>query len=65
MKSNYFYKTMAVAAAALCTLSAMAKRPRVIDNGSVRKAGCNPWYNRVKTLSLPHEAMASITNRIP
>lgn len=32
MKSNYFYKTMAVAAAALCTLSAMAKRPRVIDN---------------------------------
>ena len=34
-------------------------------NGSVRKAGCNPWYNRVKTLSLPHEAMASITNRIP
>ena len=33
--------------------------------GSVRKAGCNPWYNRVKTLSLPHEAMASITNRIP
>ena len=35
------------------------------DWGSVRKAGCNPWYNRVKTLSLPHEAMASITNRIP
>ena len=34
-------------------------------NGSVRKAGCNPCYNRVKTLSLPHEAMASITNRIP
>ena len=33
--------------------------------GSVRKAGCNPCYNRVKTLSLPHEAMASITNRIP
>ena len=35
------------------------------ENGSVRKAGCNPCYNRVKTLSLPHEAMASITNRIP
>ena len=35
------------------------------NNGSVRKAGCNPCYNRVKTLSLPHEAMASITNRIP
>ena len=34
-------------------------------DGSVRKAGCNPCYNRVKTLSLPHEAMASITNRIP
>ena len=34
-------------------------------SGSVRKAGCNPCYNRVKTLSLPHEAMASITNRIP
>ena len=33
--------------------------------GSVRKAGCNSCYNRVKTLSLPHEAMASITNRIP
>ena len=33
--------------------------------GLVRKAGCNPCYNRVKTLSLPHEAMASITNRIP
>ena len=33
--------------------------------GAVRKAGCNPCYNRVKTLSLPHEAMASITNRIP
>ena len=33
--------------------------------GSVRKAGCNPCYNRVKIVSLPHEAMASITNRIP
>jgi hypothetical protein len=35
------------------------------ENGSVRKAGCNPCYNRVKIVSLPHEAMASITNRIP
>ncbi|WP_338337434.1 hypothetical protein [Marseilla massiliensis] len=43
-----------------------ARREGYDDNkGSVRKAGCNPCYNRVKTLSLPHEAMASITNRIP
>ena len=40
-------------------------RTALNNHGSVRKAGCNPCYNRVKTLSLPHEAMASITNRIP
>ena len=50
---------------AVNALKAFLKKDDVLFSGSVRKAGCNPCYNRVKTLSLPHEAMASITNRIP
>ena len=32
MKQKYIYRTMAIVAAALCTLTARAKKPRVIEN---------------------------------